>query len=384
MIVAGEPSGDAHAAALVKALRAAQTETAFEFFGSTGVAMRDVGVETIVRNDDLAIMGLYEVWVKALPKYIKAFQTLKQTAIERKPDAVVFVDWPDFNLRLARSLKKKGLKTIYYISPQLWAWRSYRVNLVRKFVDRLLVILPFELDWYKARGLQNVEFVGNPLVGEVKPRYGREELLRRNQLDSSGPLVALLPGSRHKELTRILPPLLETSAIISKEKPETQFIIPLAPNRRREEVETIINATKQDGVALSANLRITKGETREAIAAADVVAVASGTATLETALLGTPLVIVYKESQINYRAFKPLINVEHVGLVNLIAGERLATELIQYDFTPERLAQELLLLMDKERNNAMRARLREVTAKLGDGGASERAALAILSEIERR
>jgi lipid-A-disaccharide synthase len=379
MIVAGEPSGDAHAAALVKALRDVAPETAFEFFGSTGATMRDVGVETIVRNDDLAIMGLYEVWVKALPKYIKAFQKLKQTATERKPDAVVFVDWPDFNLRLARSLKKKGLKTIYYISPQLWAWRSYRVNLVRKFVDRLLVILPFELDWYRARGLENVEFVGNPLVGEVKPRYGRDEFCKRNQLDSSGPLIALLPGSRHKELTRILPPLLETSAIISKERPETQFIVPLAPNRKREEADEIINATSH-----APRLCVTQGETREAVAAADVAAVASGTATLETALLGTPLVIVYKESKINYRAFKPLINVEHVGLINLIAGERLATELIQYDFTPEALASELLSLMNEDRNKTVRARLREVTAKLGDGGASRRAALAILSEIERR
>jgi lipid-A-disaccharide synthase len=377
MLVAGEPSGDIHAASLVKALRELSPQTEFEFFGCAGAAMREAGVESIVRNDDLAIVGLYEVWVKALPKFIRAFNRLKEVAVERKPDVVVFIDWPDFNLRLARSLKRKGLKTIYYISPQLWAWRSHRVKLVRRYVDLMLSILPFEVEWYKKRGLEHIEFVGNPLAGEVKPKYGREEFCKRNKLDASLPLIALLSGSRHKELTRILPVMIETASLISKTKPETQFVIPLASNRKKEEVEKIIRESKE----LPKTLCITQHETREAIASSDVVAVASGTATLETALLGTPLVIVYKESNINYKLFMPIINVEHFGLVNLIAGERVATELIQHDFTPQRLADELLKLLDKENNQTMRKRLKEVTSILGDGGASKKAASAILREI---
>lgn len=376
MLVAGEPSGDIHAAALVTALRELSPHTVFEFFGSTGAAMREAGVETIVRNDDLAIVGLFEVWVKAFPKFVRAFQDLKRAAVERKPDAVIFIDWPDFNLRLARSLKKKGLKTIYYVSPQLWAWRSHRVKLVRRYVDLMLTILPFEVDWYKKRGLEHVEFVGNPLAGEVFAKYGREEFCQKNNLDASLPLIALLPGSRHKELTRILPVMIETASLISKNNPDIQFVIPLAQNRKKEEAEIIIDEAKD----LPKTLRLTHNETREAIAASDVAAVASGTATLETALLGTPLVVVYRESNINYKLFKPIINVEHFGLVNLVAGERVATELIQDDFTAKRLAEELLTLLKKENNQAMRERLNEVIKTLGNG-ASHNAAKAVLREI---
>lgn len=376
MLVAGEPSGDMHAAALVKALRELSPQTDFEFFGSTGAAMRETSVETIVRNDDLAIVGLYEVWIKAFPKFVRAFQELKRAAVERNPDAVIFIDWPDFNLRLARSLKKKGLKTIYYVSPQLWAWRSHRVKLVRRYVDLMLAILPFEVEWYKKRGLEHVEFVGNPLAGEVFAKYGREEFCQKNNLDASLPLIALLPGSRHKELTRILPILLETASLISKDNPDMQFIIPIAQNRKKAEVEKIINEAKD----LPKTLRLTQNETREAIAASDVAAVASGTATLETALLGTPLVVVYRESNINYKLFKPIINVEHFGLVNLVAGERVATELIQDDFTSKRLAEELLTLLKKENNQAMRELLNEVIKTLGNG-ASHNAAKAVLREI---
>lgn len=376
MLVAGEPSGDIHAAALVTALRELSPHTVFEFFGSTGAAMREAGVETIVRNDDLAIVGLFEVWVKAFPKFVRAFQDLKRAAVERKPDAVIFIDWPDFNLRLARSLKKKGLKTIYYVSPQLWAWRSHRVKLVRRYVDLMLTILPFEVDWYKKRGLEHVEFVGNPLAGEVFAKYGREEFCQKNNLDASLPLIALLPGSRHKELTRILPVMIETASLISKNNPDIQFVIPLAQNRKKEEAEIIIDEAKD----LPKTLRLTHNETREAIAASDVAAVASGTATLETALLGTPLVVVYRESNINYKLFKPIINVEHFGLVNLVAGERVATELIQDDFTSERLAEELLTLLKKENNQVMRERLNEVIKTLGNG-ASHNAAKAVLREI---
>ncbi|MDX6696049.1 MAG: lipid-A-disaccharide synthase [Blastocatellia bacterium] len=380
MIVAGEPSGDAHAAALARALRAEAPQAELELFGATGALMRESGVESIVRSDDLAIMGIVEV-ARVLPKFWRAFQALRRAASERRPDAVVLVDWPEFNLRLARSLRRRGLRVIYYISPQLWAWRSYRVRNIRRDVDLLLAILPFEPAWYKARGVEHVEFVGHPLVGEVGARSTRAEFCERHHLDTTRPLVALLPGSRHKELERILPPMLDAISLLSQSRPDAQFVIALAPNRTMDEAQAHLDAAKRKGARLPEGLLIVRQETREALAAADVAAVASGTATLEAAMLNAPMVIVYKESSINWHTLGRLITTEHFGLVNLIAGERIATELMQDDLKSERLSQELLLLLDAERNGAARARLREIAASLGEGGASRRAAQTILKAI---
>jgi lipid-A-disaccharide synthase len=377
MIVAGEASGDAHAAALVGALREGAPDVEMEFFGSTGAQMRAAGVEAIVRADDLAILGLVEV-AGALPKFWRAYSALKRAALERQPDVVILVDWPDFNLRLARTLHRRGLRIIYYISPQLWAWRSYRVRNIRRDVDLLLAILPFEPQWYDRHGIKHVEFVGHPLTGEVEPRYGRAEFCRRHDLDQSRPIIALLPGSRHKELERILPPMLDAAALISRARPETQFVIVLAPNRQPSEAAAHIAAANRNGLPPPTILRLAQHETREALAAADAAAIASGTATLEAALINTPLVIVYKESAINWHTLGRLISAEHFGLINLIAGERIATELMQNDLNGERLAEELMALLDAERNRNTRSRLREATARLGKGGASQRAAEAVL------
>lgn len=380
MIVAGEPSGDAHAAALVRALRAEAPQVEFEFFGATGAAMREAGVESIVRSDDLAIMGIVEV-ARVLPKFWRAFRALRRAAIERQPDAVVLVDWPEFNLRLARALHRRGLRVIYYISPQLWAWRSYRVRNIRRDVDLLLAILPFEPTWYKERGVEHVRFIGHPLAGEVSSRSTRPEFCKRHSLDASRPLVALLPGSRHKELERILPPMLEAISLLSQSHADAQFVLALAPNRELAEAQAHVDAAKRRGLRLPAVLRIVQHETREALAAADAAAVASGTATLEAAMLGTPFIIVYKESAINWHTLGRLITVEHYGLVNLIAGERMVKELMQDELSGAQLAEELIALLDEQRNQTLREQLREITARLGAGRASERAAREILSAV---
>lgn len=379
MIVAGEDSGDAHAAALVRSLRERAPETDFEFFGSTGGRMREVGVESVVREDDLAITGLLEI-ARALPRFVNAYRALKRAAVERGPDAVVLVDWPDFNLPLARALRRRGLKIIYYISPQLWAWRSHRVRQIRRDVDLLLTILPFERAWYEGRGVAHVEFVGHPLAGEIKPRYGRAEFCARHALDPALPIITLLPGSRRKEFERILPVMLDAAARISAEKPDTQFVVALSSRRTPAEVDTIVEP-RRHGLGVPPSLHVVEGETREALAASDAAAVCSGTATLEAALTNTPLVVVYKESFLNWRLLGSLINVEHYGLVNLVAGRRLAPELMQDDFTGERLARELDALLDAERNAEVRAGLRETVAKLGAGGASLRAADAVLRAL---
>src|SRR5216684_4404559 len=381
MIVAGEASGDAHAAALVCALRAAAPEIQFEFFGSTGAQMRAAGVDSVVRRDDLAILGLWEI-ARALPKFWRAFGELKRAAAARKPDAVILVDWPDFNLRLAHWLHRRGFRVVYYISPQLWAWRPYRARGVRRDVDLLLSILPFEKDWYAARGMSQVEYVGHPLAGEVRASCDREEFCRLHNLDASRPIVALLPGSRHKELVRILPPMLDAAVLISRQRSGVQFVLVVAPNRDLNEAQEIVSGLAYD--SLRDCLRVVHHETREALAAADVAGVASGTATLEAALLATPLVVVYKESALNWHALGSLITTEHYGLVNLIAGRRLTTELIQDQLNGESLARELLKLLNPDRNAAMRTELKEVAEKIGDPGASERAAQAVLNFVGKR
>ena len=377
MIVAGEPSGDAHAAALVKALR---ERAELELFGATGLLMRDAGVETVVNSDELAILGIVEVG-RAFPRFLKAFRQLKAAAIEREPDAVVLVDWPEFNLRLASALHRRGLKVIYYISPQLWAWRPRRVNKIKRDVDLLLSILPFEIDWYKEHDVDHVAFVGHPLSGEVKARYGREEFCRRNGLDPSRPIVSFLPGSRHKELHRILPPMLDAIEQLHNARPEVQPIVVLAPSRTETETRAILSQSNSN------NVKLVQQQTREALAASDAAAIASGTATLEAALLETPMVIVYKESPINWHTLGRLITVSHYGLVNLVAGQKIATELMQDDLTGENLTRKLLELLDPETNRTMRERLHEVANKLGEPGASSRAADLILEYLaadERR
>ncbi len=380
MIVAGEPSGDAHAAALVDALRREQPQTQFDFFGATGPLLRAAGVEPVVHSDDLAILGLAEIG-RALPRFWRAYKLLKEAALERQPAAVILVDWPDFNLKLARALHRCGLKVIYYISPQLWAWRSYRARNIQRDVDLLLSILPFEKDWYAERGIDHVEFVGHPLAGEVKAGYNRDEFCRRLTLNPRQPIISLLPGSRRKELERILPPMLEAAALISARRPDVQFVVVVAPSRTSDEVREIVRAQRQIPLPLPSCLHIVADSSREALAASDAAAIASGTATLEAALLATPMVVVYKESSINWHTLGRLINVDHFGLVNLIAEERVATELMQDDLSGERLAGELLSLLERERNAEVRKRLREVTLQLGEGGASERAAEWILDEL---
>jgi lipid-A-disaccharide synthase len=381
MIVTGEASGDAHAAKLVRALHAAAPAAELEFFGATGRDLREAGVETIVNSDDFSIVGLPEI-ARALPMFWKAFQVLKKEAVRRKPDAVILVDFPDFNLKLAKSLKKQNLKIIYYISPQLWAWRKYRTKTVAKYVDLLLTILPFEKDWYRQQGISHVEYVGNPTVREIRSKVSKKEFCEKYNLDEKKPIVALLPGSRQKEIVRILPVLLAAAAEMTKKNADIQFLIALAATRKTEEVENSLIRAAETNLKLPKILITVQNETHEALNAADVAAVTSGTATLETAIIGTPLVIVYKTSPLNYKLLRPLISVEHFGLINLIAEERLAQELIQDEFTKETLADELFRLLEPEANRTMRERLQLATEKLGHGGASKRAAETILNFLK--
>jgi lipid-A-disaccharide synthase len=339
--------------------------------------MRAAGVESVVDTDKLSILGLWEIGT-ALPKFLAAYRKLKQAVLDRKPNAVILIDWPDFNLRLAKWLQRRGTRVIYYVSPQLWAWRSYRARSIRRDVDLLLSNLPIEKEWYALRGMTHVEYVGHPFAGNVVAAYDREEFCRRHNLDPARPIISLLPGSRHKELARILPPMLDAAQAIARQRDDVQFVVVVAPNRDPNEAEQIISS----GNFQLATLRLVHHETRDALGASDVAAIASGTATLEAALLGTPMAIVYKESPINWHLLGNMINVEHYGLVNLIAERRVATELLQNECNGERMAKELLEMLNSDRQHAIRADLQSVTEKLGNAGGSERAAQKILSFIE--
>lgn len=380
MIVAGEPSGDAHGASLVRAIRRVDPQTEWIFSGATGPLMRAAGVQSVVSSDDLAVMGIMEVG-RVFGRFWRAFKLLKQAALQNKPDVVILVDWPEFNLRLARTLHKNKLKVIYYISPQLWAWRSYRKRNIKRDVDLVLSILPFEKDWYAERGIDQVEFVGHPLAGEVEAAYGREEFCRLVDLDPSRPIVSLLPGSRLKELQRILPAMLDAAVVISKRRPDIQFVLVVAPSRSVSEADSVL-ANHPAAVELHSKLRVVHHQMRETLAASDVTAIASGTATLEAALLGTPMVVVYKESAINWHILGRLINIDNYGLVNLIARKRIAPELMQSELTGQRLAENVMLLLETNAGAEMKKQLEEVAHNLGEGNASERAAEKIVKALD--
>jgi lipid-A-disaccharide synthase len=368
MIVAGEASGDKHGANLVSALRGLRPDLRFEFFGAGGDEMRQAGAETLVDAREVAIMGALEV-ARAMPKFLRVFRRLSEAANERKPRLIILIDWPEFNLRLAKRLKRDGHRVVYYISPQIWAWRSYRIRTVKRYIEKMLVILPFEKDYYERAGVE-VDYVGHPLLDSVRVTATREEFRSRHGLDQSNPVIALLPGSRHSEMKYILPPMVEAVKLLNRSHPHFQFILPLARTFEAREISAQIDST---------GLRVIEHDTYNAVAAADLAVVASGTATLETAIIGSPLIIVYRASQLNWRIFRPLINTPFVGMPNLIAGKEIAPELLQDDLNAERLSKLIVeFLNDPARLMRSRNELAEVRKKLGEAKASERAANRIL------
>jgi lipid-A-disaccharide synthase len=379
MIVAGEASGDGHAAKLADALREIAPHS--KFFGCAGPKMRAVGVEAIVKADDLSIVGLPEI-AAALPKFLNVYRSLVKAAEERQPDVVILVDFPEFNLKLARSLKKRGFKIVYYISPQLWAWRKYRIRTIRKYVDLVISILPFEKQWYAEHGVDNVEYVGSPLAREVHANLTKEDFCRKHGLDPEQTIVSLLPGSRHKEIVKILPELLRTVAIMLRQDQAIQFIGAFASERHSGELAAAMSLLSDEDRFGVGNILSVFGETYDALNASDAAAVTSGTATLETGIIGTPMAIVYKTSSFNYKLMRPMIDVEHFGLINLIAEKRVAAELIQDDFSPAALGAELLRLIEPKINKTVRAELKAASDKLGHGGASKRAAAKIIELLQ--
>lgn len=364
MIVAGEASGDLHGGNLVRAIH--QIDPKISFYGVGGARMKAAGVERIADVADMAVVGLTEVVFK-LGLILRIMHRLKASLKKEPPDLVILIDYPDFNLFLARAARRFGVKVLYYISPQIWAWRKGRIATIRKSVDRMAVILPFEERFYREAGM-DVTFVGHPLLDEVKKKYPRAEALRRFGLKDEALTVGLLPGSRLTEVARLLPEMLRACRILETKLSPLQFVLPLAGTLDPDLVRDIL---RQFPVQVS----VVRDEIYDAIAISDAAIVASGTATLETALLETPMVVVYKVSAPSYAIGRRVIHVEHISLANLIAERAVVPELIQDDANPERIAAEIReLLVNREKTRAMKTALAEIRGKLGTPGASQRTA----------
>jgi lipid-A-disaccharide synthase len=364
MIVAGEQSGDLHGSNLVRAMH--RIDPDLRFYGIGGRKMREAGVELIADAADMAVVGLTEV-VGKLGMILGVMRRMKLALKKLKPALLILIDYPDFNLRLGKAAKKNGVRVFYYISPQIWAWRKGRIHKIREIVDKMAVILPFEEQVYRQVSM-DVSFVGHPLLDVVKTKYARQEALRKFDLQDGITTVGLLPGSRKGEVSKLLPVMLKAAGILMQSRPPVQFILPLADALDRDFVEEMI---RQESVPV----RVVPNEIYDVIGVSDIVVVASGTATLETALLGTPMVIIYKVSPLSYYVGTKVINVTHIGLANLIAGKTIVPELIQDDANPNRIAAEVIgILADESRMQRIKEELNQIREKLGSPGASEKAA----------
>jgi lipid-A-disaccharide synthase len=375
LLSAGEASGDMYAAWLATALK---QRLDVAVFGMGGPQMRAAGVEIVTDYSEVSVVGITEVF-KRLPSLIRAMRHLVDEAQRRKPTLAILTDFPGFHLRLARKLRPKGIRNVYYICPQFWAWRPWRVNLVRRRFAQALCIFPFEEKFYADAGVP-VKFVGHPLVGHVNPTLTRELFCEKHGLQSGGRIITILPGSRPGEIAYHVPVLAEALKELQRTlRGCIEAVIAVAPSL---DVERLKRRFPTD-----ARVHFVVSDTYNALAAADLAIVSSGTATVETALLGKPMIVVYRLSPLTARLAKPLVRTKFFSMVNLIAGRAIVPELIQDDFTPERVASEAAKLLDpSEQGRAlvqqMQQGLAEVRNLLGPPGAVERAADSIAALLQ--
>lgn len=394
-ISAGEASGEHYGALLIQALQRhfdAAGQSA-EFFGMGGPRMVAAGLRQIVRAEDMAVMGVTEV-VLHLPRIYREYRKLRQSLRDLRPDVAVLIDFPDVHLRLARHMRSLGIPVIYFVSPQLWAWKKRRIELVRRYVRRMLVIFPFEESYYRERGI-DAEFVGHPLAELALPGLSREDFARRHGLHPERTWIALLPGSRMKEIEGHLPEMLKAARSLalprsSSARPnETyEFLVPASPTLTEAQREVLRTLARNGGGGLS--LRIVD-DARAALLHARASVVASGTATVEAALIGNPFVVIYRVSPMTYAVARRVVDVPHVAMANLIAGKRMVPELIQHRFTAENIVRELRpLLPDGPARESMREELKWVRERLlgprraalpGQPGAIERVASIVMDQL---
>ncbi|HSV43593.1 MAG TPA: lipid-A-disaccharide synthase [Candidatus Bathyarchaeia archaeon] len=371
MIVAGEVSGDIHAASLVRELK--HLDPSLTFSGLGGMHLAQEGVQLYEDLTKMAVIGFVEV-IKHFWELRRLFYLFLEYAVALKPAVVILVDYPGFNLRLAKALKKHGIKVIYYVSPQIWAWKEKRIELIKKVTDRMLVFFDFEKEFYEERGMY-VDFVGHPLIDHIHINTSRHDLLASKGLNPNNPTIGIIPGSRDKEIETLLPAMVEAAGIIMQRIPNVQFLLTKAAN---------ISIVKINKHVLNRNIPIAviENEFHNTIHACDICMVTSGTATLETALLEKPMVIVYKTSWITYMIGRLLVKIKWIGLANIISQKDIVPECIQAQATGPAIAHKLLeLYTDPFKMETTINELKEVKKKLGGSGASRRAAEIVMKEI---
>ena len=373
LISAGEASGDIHAAAVTAALK--QIDSSVEVFGMGGDALRAAGGEVLFDIKDHGVMGFVEV-IKKLPDLFKLRSDFARVMDERQPDCLVVVDYPGFNMKLAKVAHDKGIPVVSYIAPSAWAWNKGRAKNVAKIVDKVACIFPFEYDVYKEAGAP-VEFVGHPLLDIVKPAWERTEAEAWVGKQPGHPLVLLMPGSRLMEIEKMLPNLLAGAKLLKKQLPEVQFAMPRAGTIPLELLQSKIKASGLD-------IKITEGHNYDLFSVADLALATSGTVTLEAALCGLPSVIVYRTSALNAFIARRVINIPNIGLPNIVAGRQILPELLQEDFTPANVAKTAVELLAPERRPQLEADLAFMKARLGEPGAVKRVAQLILRIAEEK
>lgn len=370
LLVAGEASGDIHGASLVRQLKKHLPGSTFSGIG--GEAMAEAGVEILYGYEELAVMGFSDVLPK-LAHILSILSGLKKHMRQTHPDVVILIDFPDFNFRVGKAAKKMGLKVLYYISPQLWAWRQGRAKTLAKFSDHLACVFPFEQDFYqKIAPDMQVTFVGHPFLDRPPDTQADEPL----PFEGSGPVVGLLPGSRVAEVERLLPLLLEAATIMQSQAPDLRFVMPIAPGLSREKLAPYMGGAPED-------LLILQGQAERVMRQADLLLITSGTATLQAALAGAPMVVVYKTGGFNFWLASSLVKVDHIAMPNLIYDGDLLPELVQDDATAQTVAAEgMNILNDSARRQAMIQGLDEVRQKLGGPGANARTAELVMQLME--
>ncbi len=362
MIVAGETSGDAHGAHLVHAMK--KKDPSLHFTGIGGPALKAAGVDILVDAHDLSVVGITEVFAK-IPNVLKGISLLKENIRKLRPGLIILIDFPDFNLHIASIAKKLGVSVLYYVSPQIWAWRSGRIHKIKRNVDHMAVILPFEEDYYRRHNIP-ATFVGHPLLDSYAPI----EKEKSDAADDSHLVIGLLPGSRSSEISRNLPYMLASASLLNGQYENITFLLSVAPSISRQWIETYVDPYKN-----ICRIELVTGDIKEVFAKSTVILAASGTVTLETAMYGVPMVIMYKISPVSYMLGSALVKVDHIGLVNIIANERVVPELIQDDASPRKIAQTVSGILDKPSQwHHIKEKLAHVKSLLGEPGAAEKTA----------
>jgi len=373
LMIAGEASGDLHGSHLVKELLS--LDPRLQFYGVGGEKMKNEGVELIADSKEMAVVGITEVLLK-LKSICQIYRKLKNSLAAHSPSLVILIDYPDFNLRFAREAKKKNIPIVYYISPQVWAWRKGRIKKIGRLIKKMIVIFSFEKKIYEEAKI-DVDFVGHPLLDSIRPRFSREEAFQKFSLTSGVTTIGLLPGSRINEVRRLLPPMIEAVPLISKQINPVQFIVPVAPGLDVGDVQNLLGSKRE-------NIRVVENNIYDVMRISDVVIVASGTATIEAAIMGAPMIVVYRVSPLTYLLGKMLIKVKNIGMVNIIAGKTVVPELIQKDVTPKKITSAVVRMLENpSKQEEIKKELSSLKETIGKPGASFRAAQIIISLLQR-